>query len=92
MNDRTATDWLTDPALTAKLQAFKADRDRMWRIVDRTFDERTHCVSGAGCPWLNVTFDRRDMEFHRCDLSMGGGDAMDCAGVEAAAREEMEDE
>lgn len=88
MNAPTAVEWLTNPALTAKLAEFKADRERAWRIVDRTFDERTHCVAGNRCPWLNVTEDRRGAELHRCDLRIGDGDAMDCAGVEAAAREE----
>lgn len=90
MNDMTAGEWLASPAVSAKLAEFKADRERVWRIVDRTFDERRHCVAGNRCPWLNVAEDRRGNELHRCDLHQYGGDAMDCAGVEAAAREEIE--
>lgn len=88
MNDMTAGAWLTSPEVTAKLAEFRADRERVWRIVDITFDERKHCTADGYCPWLGVSYDRRGMELHRCDLSMGGGDAMDCRGVQAAAKEE----
>ena len=87
MNARTAAEWLASPEVSAKLAEFRADRERVWRIVDTTFDERKHCLAGNRCPWLGVTYDRRGMELHRCDLSMGGGDAMDCRGVQAAAKD-----
>ena len=78
-----ASDWLTSPALTAQLSEFKADRERLWRIVDKTFEDMTVCES---CPFLNVR-EGRNGNSYACDLR-ARGDVLDCAGVEAAMQEE----
>jgi hypothetical protein len=90
MNDMTAGEWLTSPAVTAKLAEFKADSKRLWRIVDRTFEKPDQCEARS-CQFLDAQFRRSGMSY-ACELRNKGGDVMDCAGVQDSLRAEVEDE
>jgi hypothetical protein len=89
MNDRTAAEWLTSPEVTARLAEFKADRARLWKIVDRTFEKPDQCEARS-CQFLDAQYRRSGMSY-ACDLRNKGGDVMDCAGVQEAMKEECEE-